>query len=109
MSNYDETAAALFEAAAPVAAYCQRATRPNQHAEQLDTLLLRLSEFGSKADELQAGYEGSQRIKDFCAGVRARMANTTQPPPHLHGIAVQINSYCLPLPAHARDLETQPL
>ena len=101
---YDEAAAALLEAAAPVAAYCQRTPRPNRHADQLDTLLLRAAEFGQAADHLQKGYEGSARIQAFCAAIRARTALMLIPqvPDPLRPLAGSLSSYCLPLPAHAR-------
>lgn len=113
MTAYDEAAAAFIEAAGPVAAYCQRTARPNRHADQLDTLLLRVSEFGAAADQLHAGYQGSPRIQAFCAGIRARMATmlTPQVPDPLRLLAGSLTSHCLPLPAHVRHLAApdQPL
>lgn len=50
--SYDSTAAALFTAVEPVAAYCQRTARPNRHADQLDQLLTAVADFGAAADQL---------------------------------------------------------
>lgn len=106
MSTYDEAAAAFIEAAGPVAAYCQRTARPNRHADQLDTFLLRGAELGAAADALQAGYQGSARIQAFCAGIRTQINRMLIPqvPDPLRLLAGSITSHCLPLPAHARSL-----
>lgn len=112
MSPYDEAAAAFIEAAAPIAAYCQRTARPNRHADQLETFLLRGAELGAQGDQLQRGYEGSQRIRDFCARIRAQTAHmlTPQVPDPLRPLAGSLTSHCLPLPAHARrEPSPQPL
>lgn len=113
MSAYDEAAAAFIEAAGPVAAYCQRTARPNRHADQLDTFLLRGAELGAAADALQAGYQGTARIQAFCAGIRARLSGmlTPQVPDPLRPLAGSLTSHCLPLPAHVRHLAApaQPL
>ena len=52
--SYDDTAAALFTAVEPVAAYCQRTARPNRHADQLDQLLSAVADFGAAADQAVA-------------------------------------------------------
>lgn len=48
--NYDDTAAALFAAVEPVAAYCERTARPNRHADELDHLINAVADFGAAAD-----------------------------------------------------------
>lgn len=110
MSAYEEAAAAFLEAAAPVAAYCQRTARPNKHADLLETFLLRGAELGAQADALQQGYEGSPRIRAFCARIRAQTAVMLSPqvPEPLRTLAGSLTSHCLPLPAHVRP-DAEPL
>lgn len=95
--SYDDTAAALFAAVGPVAAYCQRTPRPNRHADHLDHLIAAVADFGTAADEAVTAAHGSARL---AAALAAATERYTPPPDDPDPLVVRINRHLAYFDAH---------
>lgn len=120
MSTYNEAREAVVIAMYPVVDYCERAHQTAdaadpalagkfRHVTQLEALTNAVVDYGAAAEAIRQGYEGSERIRTFCARVRATIANIQAPPAHFQPLAGSISSHCLPIPDHARRADQEPL